>query len=93
MYNAGMDPIKAMTLRAKHEASHAIYAYHLKCSLPDLTIEDGACTFIERMGFDLDIPVEFSWYVVSPKTEQPNSSVHDFTQWLLTEAGQADRKI
>ena len=44
------------------------------------------------MPFDLDLPVEFSWYIVSPKTGQPSQSVHAFKQWLLTEAVQADRR-
>ena len=43
------------------------------------------------MPFDLDLPVEFSWYLVSPETGLPRPSVAAFKQWLLTEAGQADR--
>ncbi len=45
------------------------------------------------MPFDLDIPVEFSWYLVSPKVGQPGPTVNDFKQWLLTEAGPADRRV
>ncbi len=44
------------------------------------------------MPFNLDIPVEFSWYLVSPKTGLSSPSVNAFKQWLLTEAGQAGRK-
>ena len=81
MYNAVMDPIKAMTVRAKHEASHAIYAYHLKCSLPDLTIEDDACTFIERMGFDLhpDFAVKIS---IGGQVIVPDGDCMDIAQQL-----------
>ena len=81
MYNAVMDPIKAMTLRAKHEASHAIYAYHLKCSLPDLTIEDDACTFIERMGFDLhpDLAVKIC---IGAQVIVPDGDCMDIAQHL-----------
>ena len=76
-----MDPIKAMTLRAKHEASHAIYAYHLKCSLPDLTIEDDACTFIERMGFDLhpDLAVKIC---IGAQVIVPDGDCMDIAQHL-----------
>ncbi len=81
MYNPVMEPIKAMTLRAKHEASHAIYAYHLNCSLPDLTIEDDACTFVERMGFDLhpDLAVKIS---IGGQVIVPDGDCMDIAQQL-----------
>ena len=56
-------------------------------------VEEDVLRGLLVMPFDIDIPVEFSWYLVSPKTGQPSPAVHAFKQWLLTEAEQADRKI
>ena len=56
-------------------------------------IEEDVLRGLLVMPFDLDIPVEFSWYLVSPKTGQQSPSVNAFKQWLLTEAGQADRSL
>ena len=54
-------------------------------------VEDDIAKGDRIMPFDLDLPVEFSWYVVSPATSLQRSSVLAFKQWLLTEARQANK--